>query len=154
MRRLFLALALLIAAPGAAVAEDLPNGGMTIPDIVDGLHAQGLTAEIDTSKDGTRNVVASSEGVKFRIYQFDCKGDRCASLQFSEGFDTKGAFGPGPMNDWNRENRWTRAYVDKVNDPWLEMDVDLAPGGSFEMLNDELATWRMCLINFRKEIKW
>ncbi len=30
-----------------------------------------------------------------------------------------------------------RAYVDKVNDPWLEYDVDLTPGGSYELLKDE-----------------
>ena len=54
------------------------------------------------------------------------------------------------MNDWNRDNRWARAYVDKVNDPWLEYDVDLTPGGTYEMLNDEFAIWRDTLGRFHK----
>jgi hypothetical protein len=75
-------------------------------------------------------------------------------MQFAAGFDTKGAFNPVKMNDWNRDNRWTRAYIDKANDPWLEMDIDLTPGGTFELLNDEFATWRSSFVRFKKFINW
>jgi len=136
----------------AALAKDLPAGGMTINDLVSWLQGQGYKAEIQTAKDGSHNIASAADGSNFHIYQYDCKNGRCGSMQFSVGFDTKGAFGPGPMNDWNRDNRWVRAYVDKVNDPWLEYDVDLTPGGTYELLNDEFAIWRDSLGRFRKQI--
>jgi hypothetical protein len=85
---------------------------------------------------------------------YDCKEGRCASLQFSVGFATKGASGAGPMNDWNRKNRWVRAYADDVNDPWLAYDVDLSPGGTYENLDDQFGVWRDALGRFTKYINW
>jgi hypothetical protein len=58
------------------------------------------------------------------------------------------------MNDWNSNNRWVRAYSDSKNDPWLEMDVDLSPGGTKEGLDDEFAIWRDMLTDFKKYINW
>ena len=52
------------------------------------------------------------------------------------------------MNEWNRDNRWARGYYDSVNDPWVEYDVDLTPGGTYELLDDEFATWRSTLTRF------
>ena len=43
------------------------------------------------------------------------------------------------MNDWNSTKRWAKAYVDDKDDPWLQMDVDLSPGGTEEGLNDQFS---------------
>lgn len=136
------------------MAKSLPANGMTIDDIASWLQSEGYKAQIQTAQDGTKNVYSSSDGQNFHIYQYDCKNGRCGSLQFSVGFNTKGAFTGDKMNDWNRDNRWARAYVDKVNDPWLEYDVDLEPGGTYELLNDEFGIWRDSLNHFRKFINW
>jgi len=155
MRANILAIALLLL-PGVAVARDLPSGGLTLDEIMAWLQNDvHVPAAYDTSSDGTKNIKVSVDGGNFHIYTYDCKGgDRCGSLQFSAGYDTKGAWSPGPMNDWNRDNRWVHAYVDKVNDPWIEYDVDLTPGGTYELLGDELGIWRDSVSNFRKFIKW
>lgn len=136
----------------AAIAKDLPANGMTIKEMAAWLHGAGYKAEIQTV-DGRKVILSGAEGSDFRIYPEDCKGERCSSLQFAVGFDTKGALTAGKINEWNQQNRWVRAYVDKTNDPWLEYDVDLAPGGSYENLNDEFALWRSQLTNFRKKFK-
>ena len=137
-----------------AQAKDLPQNGMTIQDIQNWLQDEGYRAQVQTASDGTRSIYSSADGANFHIYQYDCKNGRCGSLQFSVGFNTKGAFNSDKMNAWNRDNRWVRAYVDKVNDPWLEYDVDLTPGGTYELLNDEFAIWRDSLGHFRKYINW
>jgi len=137
-----------------AMAKDLPEGGLTLGDVVDWLTNAGFQAKVDTDSDGTRNVESSADGAGFHIYLYDCKDDRCGSMQFSSGFSTKGAFDAEKMNEWSRTKRWARVYVDKVNDPWIEYDVDLSPGGSYEMLNDEFDIWRQSLTNFRKYIGW
>jgi hypothetical protein len=135
---------------GPAGAKNLPANGMTIGDIAAWLQGEGYKAQIQTANDGTKNIYSSSNGQNFHIYQYDCKNGRCGSLQFSVGFDTKGAFNPEKMNEWNRDNRWARAYIDKVNDPWLEYDVDLEPGGTYELLNDEFHVWQDSLDHFHK----
>ena len=148
------AAAAILLAPGAAMARDLPDGGMTLEEIAAWLRGHDLPAEIKTDGNGNRTVTSSFDGAVFHVYVYDCKDGRCGSLQFSEGFNTKGAWGPDPINTWNRENRWTRAYADKVNDPWIEQDVDLTPGGTYELLDDQLAIYRSALAKFRTYIKW
>lgn len=144
----------LFAGCNAAAAKNLPGPGMTLEQIQAWLQSEGYKGQIETSGDGTRSIESSADGQNFHIYQYDCKGKVCGSFQFSVGFNTKGAFSPEKMNDWNRDNRWVRAYVDKVNDPWLEYDIDLTPGGTYELLNDEFAIWRDSLGRFRKFINW
>jgi hypothetical protein len=153
MKRAFLVGALALTfASGAAAAQDIPANGMTIKEMAAWLHGAGYKAEIQTIE-GKKVILSGSEGAEFRIYPNDCKGDRCSSLQFAVGFDTKGALSASKINDWNQQNRWVRAYVDKTNDPWLEYDVDLAPGSSYENLNDEFSLWKSQLTNFRKKFK-
>jgi Putative bacterial sensory transduction regulator len=146
------ALALAFGFSSMAGAKDLPAGGVTWQDVTAWLQSQGYKAQMKGSG-SEQNIESAADGGPFHIYLYDCKGARCGSLQFSEGFDTKGAFNAAKMNDWNQHNRWARAHVDKTNDPWLEMDCDLTPGGTYELLNDEFATWRMTLRNFRKQLQ-
>lgn len=132
-----------------AVAKDLPAGGMTLEEVQKWLQDEGYKAEFYTLKDGGRAVASSSDGYTWKIYMYDCNPDgRCGSMQFAMGLDTKGAFNVEKMNSWNKDNRWARAYVDNVNDPWLEYDIDLTPGGTYELLNDEFGTWRMSVKHF------
>jgi hypothetical protein len=138
----------------AASARDLPPGGMTIDEIVSWLQDGGYGAEIRTESSGERNVYSSANGNNFHIYLYDCKAARCGSFQFSAGYDTKGTHNAAEMNTWNLNNRWVRAYVDQVNDPWVRYDIDLTPGGTYELLNDEFAIWRTALANFRKAINF
>jgi len=138
----------------AAAAKDLPDKGLTIEEVASWLQSEGYKAEMQKADDGTQNILSSSDGQNFHVYMYDCKDQRCASLQFSEGFDTKGTFSASKINEWNRDNRWARAYVDKESDPWIEYDVDLAPGGTYEGLKDQFGIWQDALSHFRKFIGW
>jgi hypothetical protein len=141
--------AILAAAPAAA--KDIPAGGLTVSDVVAWLQTAGYRAQIVADNDGKSHVSSATQGVNFGVYMFDCNKDgRCASIQFSAGWATHGKFDVSRMNEWNRDNRWARGYFDKENDPWLEYDVDLSPGGTFELLNDELATWDALVPRFIK----
>jgi len=139
--------AIVISTP--APAKDIPGGGMTVQDVANWLLSEGYQAKIVTGNDGQQTISSSSGGINFHVGFYDCKGARCGSIQFFAGFDTKGALNPVKMNDWNHTERWARAYVDKTNDPWIEMDVDITPGGTFELLSDEFATWRSVLDHFK-----
>ena len=58
------------------------------------------------------------------------------------------------MNDFNRDNRWVKAYVDSKDDPWIEMDIDLYPGGTKEGLDDQFTVFHDLLVSFKKYISW
>ena len=141
------ALTVLMLATAMAQASNLPDKGVTFDDVATWLRGQGNDAKITTDPLGNK-IVSSAKG-GFDIYLFDCDGDRCGSLQFATGFRTKGKIKADRVNDWNREKRWARAYLDKSNDLWVEADFDLAPGGTYELLNDEYATWKKVLESFK-----
>ncbi len=136
----------------SAVAHDLPKGGMTLEDVVSWLQGAGYQAKVVTDKEGKKTVDSAADGTAFHVGFYDCQDQRCGSIQFYVGFETKGALDAKRMNAWNSSKRWARGYVDQTNDPWVEMDVDLTPGGTYELLNDEFATWRSTLATFKQFI--
>jgi hypothetical protein len=145
----------LVLAPAPAPAKDLPSGGLTVEEVASWLQSAGYPAKIQTEKDGSQTIQSAADGADFHIDMYDCHHTpRCSSLEFFAGFNTKGAFNAAKMNDWNRNNRWVRAYVDSTNDPWIEMDVDLYPGGTYEGLKDQFGIWRDEFASFRKYIHW
>jgi hypothetical protein len=86
---------------------------------------------------------------------YDCHDKpTCTAIQFNVGFDTKGAWNATKMNGYNSAKRWVRAYVDDNDDPWLEQDVDLIPGGTWEGLKDQFGIWRQMMGDFEKYIDW
>ncbi|MDE2184345.1 MAG: YbjN domain-containing protein [Alphaproteobacteria bacterium] len=143
------ALALCMAS---AEAGPIPAGGLSLNDVAAWLQKAGYKAEIRTDSDGKQNIYSGADGNAFHISMYDCKQNLCGSLQFWVGFDTKGTFTAAKVNEWNRKNRWTRSYIDDANDPWLEQDVDLIPGGSYENLDDEFAIWRAQLGAFHHDM--
>ncbi len=140
----------LILTSSAALARDIPAGGFTTGDIIAWLHSKGYPAELTTGSGGLPHVRSNLGDVTFGVYLFDCKADRCGSIQFSAGFATHGKFDISRINEWNRDHRWARGYFDSVNDPWIEYDIDLTPGGTYELLDDEFVTWNTMVDRFTK----
>ena len=136
------------APPPAAPTHAIPAGGFTIEDVVAWLQSAGYAAKVVTAESGTRHIVSNTMGTPFNVFMGDCNGERCASINLAAGFSTGGKFDILQINDWNNNNRWCRAYYDSVNDPWLEMDIDLSPGGTYESLNDQFAAWNTVLGRF------
>lgn len=140
-------------APTLAGAAPLPAGGLTLDEVAKWLQGAGYKASITTEGD-TKLVESASDGTTFYIKMEDCNAaPRCTSLEFFVGFETHGAWNAQKMNEWNTNYRWLRARVDGSNDPWGEMDVDLSPGGSYELLNEEFGVWRKALLEFKKFLK-
>jgi putative sensory transduction regulator len=146
------ALALALLA-GGALAADLPSGGsMTIAEVNAWLQSKGYTTRIVANAQDGDHIEVISAQPRFIVDLFDCKQERCGSLEFKAGFDMHGKFRPGDVNGWNQDKRWGKAYTDAQNDPWLAMDVDTSPGGAYELLNDELDVWNEMLPEFAKYI--
>jgi hypothetical protein len=140
-------LALAFAAGTVAQARSIPNEGMTFEDVAAWLREQGKEATISQDSLGNKIILTSAAGLNFSIYMFDCLDDRCGSLQFASGPHNSptGKFDLERLNEWNKTKRWVRAYLNGPDSLWLEADFDLAPGSSYELLDDEMATWLKAL---------
>ncbi len=137
--------------PSLASATELPAGGMTVEEVQSWLQAAGYQAKIDKSPDGTlQGIISSSDGVKFVVWLNNCKNGRCTTLQFWLGYSESGSFDLAKENAWNSSRRWTSSYLDSSSHPNLKMDVDISPGGTLELLDDEFGIWRAALSDFNK----
>ncbi len=90
MRTSLLVLAILAFAVPAMAG--VPDEGLRAKDIADWLKHQRLEAEVDPGKsDAAQTVVRVTGAQPFAIYLYDCKKDRCASMQY-----VASAFWPRP----------------------------------------------------------
>jgi Putative bacterial sensory transduction regulator/zinc-ribbon domain len=126
----------------------IPEGGFTMEDIVAWLQSEGYPAKLAPDGDGESHVVTNTQNSPCNIFPNDLKGGRYASLGLGTGFAANGKFDISHINEWNSNNRWCRAYYDDVNDPWLVMDIDLWPGGTYESLRDQFGAWNNTLARF------
>ena len=67
-------------------------------------------------------------GLRAGLYLLDCQEGRCESLQLYVGFSMEKPLTLERINAWNREHRFSRAYLDLDGDPALEADLDLTGG--------------------------
>jgi hypothetical protein len=147
------ALALCLASTAQVQARSIPDDGVSLEDVAAWLKDQGQDATIKDDGGGHKIVSSTLNGVKFGVYMFDCKGERCGSIQFAAGWPTNGKIPASRVNEWNRTKRWARAYLDTSNGIWLESDVDLTPGGTYELLDDNFATWKKTVAGFKEFFK-
>jgi hypothetical protein len=143
--------ALIWAAPAAA--DPLPGGGVTRQEIVDWLAHHGYTAEIRTFQTFVYVAVQFQNGPQNNdysgIYFYDCVNERCAEIQYFAAFAGNDASTVDKVNDWNSSKRRIRAYRRPSGSVTGECDVDVAPGGSWELLDSTLSRWEKQLGFFK-----
>ena len=148
---------IILAAAAAAAAQPAPNmvRAQDPNTLVSALHAAGYTAKLGTDKVGDPLITSAVSGTTFQIFFYNCKDHKdCATIQFHSGYDLKSAPSLELINEWNRTNRFGRAFLDKENDPILEMDIDLDDGGmSAELFIDNLEFWTSAIDEFEKRIR-
>jgi hypothetical protein len=136
-----------VQAVPPAPLHPIPDGGLTIEEVVAWLESAGYSAKVVTGTSGKPHVETGTQGTPVAI-MLDLKGGRSAFLNFVSGFSANGKFDIAQINAWNYDNRWCTAYYDDVNDPWLGMAINLWPGGTYESLNDQFDTWNRTLGRF------
>ena len=137
-----------LAQPSYSPTRAIPDGGLTIEEMAAWLEGEGYAVKFVTGESGKRHIETSSQGAPLNIFFGDCKGERCAALEFAAGFSTHGKFDVSQINGWNYDNRWCRAYYDSDKDPWLKMNINLSPGGTYEALSDRFEIWNRTLGRF------
>lgn len=146
-----LLVAALAALPATAPAQVLGD-----PEVM-GLLMQehGLPVSHATHPDGTPELHSRVDGLQFRILFYACDPRPCETIQFTTGFDLERRMPAARINDWNRERRFGKAFVDAEGDPFVEMDVNMyGDGVGRRNFEDTLDIWRQVLNDFRGYIDW
>ncbi len=153
MRYKWLALAAFAGAWALPVQAQMVKG-QDPASLVRALQKEGFAAKLGTDKVGDPMITSGASGTTFQIYFYNCtKNKDCATVQFNSGYDLKTAVSLDKINEWNRTKRFGRAFLDKENDPILQMDVDLDDGGmSHALFIDHLQFWTSILGEFEKHI--
>jgi hypothetical protein len=122
--------------------------------LVRALQEAGYAAKLGTDRVGDPMITSGVSGSSFQIFFYNCTEHRdCATVQFHSGYDLRTPVDLPKLNEWNRTKRFARAYLDKENDPILEMDVDLDDGGlSAALFIDNIEFWASILGDFERYI--
>jgi hypothetical protein len=151
-------LGLVLAA--AAALSAVPAGAAAMvraqdpQSIVAAMQEAGYTAKLGVDKVGDPMITSGYSGTTFQVLFYNCTNHKdCATIQFHSGYDLKEKVSLEAVNEWNRTQRFGRAFLDKDNDPILEMDLDLDDGGvSPALFVDNLEFWTSVLPKFEQRI--
>lgn len=144
-----------LAAAGFAIpAQAQMVRGQDPGTVVAALQQGGYAAKLGTDKVGDPMITSGVSGTTFQIYFYNCANHKnCATVQFNVGYDLKERISLERINEWNRSQRFGRAFLDKEDDPILQMDLDLDDGGISRLLFlDNVEFWTSVLSNFEKHI--
>lgn len=143
---------LFLAAP--AEAKDLPPDGLTPAEVAKWLTDNGYEAEVAQNDKGESYIKTGAEGMTFEVLFYDCKPVRCQSMELLIGFELEAPMTADQLSAWNAGKRYARAYPDAKGNPWFSYDINLAPGGTYEAMEDNYAIWVGLLPDFRKHVGW
>jgi hypothetical protein len=142
------ALIVTFALPLAAQGENLPDGGVTAPEVASALRHAGYPADPVADRAGAPLVHSSTGKVLFNVNFYQCNTElRCASIQFiAEG--RRKAVAPAIIAAWNREKHFGRAFQDRNGIAWVAMDVETGHGMTTEALGANISRWITVLNGF------
>lgn len=106
----------------------------------------------DDAEDGPW-IRAEMDGVIYTITFLNCTNGRdCSSLQLRAWWESNGTHTIEMMNTWNRDRRFSAAYLDGNNAPTIEFDVNLAHGVTEANFDDTLQWWQTVIGIFAEEV--
>ena len=139
------------AAALALTAGALPaHASITAQEVARALEARGHTATVTTDDDGDPKVTSAVDGVHLSVFFYGCDHTtRCASITFQSAFHVEGGEPTEKINGWNRDKRFLKTWLDKVNDPYCEMDVDAEDGLTPAQLVSYVSLWETSLAEYK-----
>ena len=145
-----------LAAAGMVLALTLPAPAQDLLTGADDATILAIaktigTAALTTQSNGDPLINGSIDGVGYQIYFRNCTaGAACEDLNFYAGFSTSPTL--DKINEWNRDKRFSRAYLDDAGDAAVEMDLDLVQGVTSGYLTSQFALWPQIVSQFRTHI--
>lgn len=122
----------IVAGIFAAYDKQQVIESLTRDQLLEVLHTNGFAAEPLEGKDNLIRMTIN--GLKGTLIISK------TSLQYFAAARGDGDQVLAKVNKWNQDKKYSRSYVDKDNDPILELDLDMAGGVTFARVEDYLVT--------------
>ena len=144
-----LATGLALPMAGSLAAQELLTGADTEAVLAS---ARGIgEATLSTQPNGDPLINGQVDGTSYQIYFRNCTGNEdCEDLNFYAGFASKAD--ADVINTWNRDKRFSRAYIDAVGDAAIEMDLDMVEGITADYLLSQVKLWPQIVSEFATHI--
>lgn len=150
MRSIVSALAALVISTVAASADDIVDA--TLPDRLLPIFAKFGSVEIIADDAGDPLIRGAINGTTYLVFFYGCTDNAaCKNLTFTASWDVDGISATA-INDWNRNKRFGKAFLDGDNDPAIQMTVNLDYGVTATNFEDTVDWWRVVLGQFRDEV--
>ncbi|HHI70804.1 MAG TPA: YbjN domain-containing protein [Rhodobacteraceae bacterium] len=148
-----LAVATLVGAGSAALAEVTAKDANAV---LKAMQDFGLVATMDVDSEGDPKISSRVSDTKFNVYFYGCEDNKnCKSILIKAGYDLNNGISALKINEWNREKRFVKAYIDDEGDPFIEMDINLDfEGVGSQNFADDLDWWRLLVEDFEDFIDW
>ena len=122
-------------------------------NLADVIRDLGYRAVVSVDNVGDPLIESSVGGTDISIYFYGCEDNaNCKSLLFKVGYALDGGTTLEVVNAWNAENLFGRAYLDDVDDPWIEMAVNLDGGVSQTNFEDTFDWFEVVVGEFEDHI--
>lgn len=143
---------LVLASSVSAQAQPLLTGSDTA-EILNAARRFG-SAQLASQANGDPIINGRIEAISYQVYFRNCTDNAdCEDLNFYAGFlDNQPTL--EAINAWNRDKRFSRAYIDEDQDACVEMDLDLVQGVTAEHLDAQFGLWAMVLAEFTDHIDY
>ena len=157
MKRLISLTAVFLCLTGHAAFAD---AGKQIVDATDPerlvgiIQELGYRARLEVDGDGDPMIRSSVGGTQFAVVFYGCseKHDQCQILLFKAGYELQDKVGMDVINDWNATRLFGRAYLDDVNDPWIEMVLNVQGGVTRKQFENSFEWWESSVGEFEDQI--
>jgi hypothetical protein len=147
------------AATAPAPVQRAAPGKVSVADpasLVAALQKAGYKAKL-THEEGKPEIESSAAGATFYLYFQNCESkEGCEDIMVQSAYDMdKDGVTVEKINDFNRDNRWARAYLDKDRDPVIESDL-MFVGKQMDEATfiESIKAWDDALGRFHKAIDW
>lgn len=146
-----------VAWAGAAAAGggDFSARGVSAAEVAGVMRAMRLQVDLWNDRQADPLIDSTVSGRRFRVSFFECRAQRCGSIQFSAGFERASNVPVAKVMEWNsskqfgRSKRFGRAYLDSGT-LFVEMDMDVERGATTEALANNFERWAAVLDQFSK----
>ena len=128
-------------------------------ELIDGAYVGGVvavarefgSATLTSQTDGNPMIAGQIDDIPYSLRLRNCsENNHCEDMNFRVGFLVKPTL--ESMNQWNRDKRFAKAYLDQEGDAIIEMDTILEGGVSKENMREVFSYWRLTLAQFTKHI--
>lgn len=146
----------IAAAFAAPLLAQVPLGGMVTGNDMDRImEIAGAYGPVERRQDEDGYWLRGEmDDIVYSISFLNCNDQHlaCTSVQFRSWWTSNGAHTIEAMNQWNRDRRFSAAYLDSNDNATIEWDVNLAGGVTAVNFDDSVQWWQSVVTQFRDTV--